>query len=85
MPSPYLPLADLARTYGVTPRTARRWARADNWRRKGTRPVRWSLADAQRSYEARRNRVQRHLTAKYAPREDDNHGQHADNVPDGRT
>lgn len=50
--SPYLPLADIAVIYGVSPRTARRWAAHDRWRRTGTRPVRYSLADAQGSYEA---------------------------------
>jgi len=62
---PYLSLSDLARIYAVHPRTARRWAAEDKWRRTGTRPVRYSLADAQRSYEARHNRTKRHLTRKY--------------------
>jgi len=71
-PPPYLSLADLAKLYRVHPRTARRWAAADRWRRTGTKPVRYHLGDAQRSYEQRHHgRVQRHLTAKYATREDD--------------
>lgn len=48
-------MADLAKIYRVHPRTARRWAAEDRWRRTGTVPVRYSLADAQRSYEARRS------------------------------
>jgi len=71
MPEPYLSLADLAKVYAVHPRTARRWAAADNWRRTGTRPVRYSLADAQRSFEARRTgRIKRHLVQRYSTRED---------------
>lgn len=66
MPAPYLTLADLARIYRVHPRTARRWAAEDRWRRTGKRPVRYSLADAQRSYEARHTgRIIRHLVARY--------------------
>jgi uncharacterized protein YjcR len=75
MPAPYLPLADLAAVYGVSPSTARKWARADQWRRKGTSPKRYSVADAQASYDRHHGgRVARHLTAKYATREDDDHG-----------
>lgn len=55
MRQPYLTMADIARVYGVSARTARRWAAHDRWRRTGTRPVRYSLADAQRSYEAHRH------------------------------
>lgn len=67
MRQPYLPLGDLAVIYRISPRTARRWASHDKWRRTGTRPVRYSLADAQRSYEAhkRSTRVTRHLARKY--------------------
>jgi uncharacterized protein YjcR len=66
VPVPYLPLADLAKLYRVHPRTARRWAAEDRWRRTGTRPVRYHLADAQQSYEARHTgRVQRHLVNSY--------------------
>jgi uncharacterized protein YjcR len=60
-------LADLAKIYAITPRTARKWAREDRWRTMG-KPVRYSLADAQRSYEARhhgRGRVVRHLVRRY--------------------
>jgi uncharacterized protein YjcR len=61
-------LADIAAVYAISTRTARRWAAHDRWRRTGTRPVRYSLADAQQSYEAhkRSTRVTRHLTKKYA-------------------
>jgi uncharacterized protein YjcR len=66
MPVPYLPLADLAKIYRVHPRTARRWAAEDRWRRTGTRPVRYSLADAQQSYEQRHTgRTAAHLAGKY--------------------
>lgn len=75
MAAPYLPMADIAAVYGVSPSTARKWAAADRWRRKGTRPVRYSAADAQASYDRHHGgRVQRHLAAKYATREDDGHG-----------
>ena len=75
MPAPYLTMADIAAVYRVSPSTARKWAAHDHWRRTGARPVRYSLADAQQSHEQRRHgRVQRHLTAKYATQEDDDHG-----------
>jgi hypothetical protein len=61
-------MADLAKLYRVHPRTARRWAAEDRWRRTGTRPVQYSLADAQRSYEARHTmRIERHLAQRHAP------------------
>ncbi|HEY2060050.1 MAG TPA: hypothetical protein VGH57_16900 [Amycolatopsis sp.] len=67
MPAPYLTMEDIARTYAISPRTGREWARADRWRTTGTRPVRYHLADAQDSYEHRRtNRIRRHLTTRYA-------------------
>ena len=68
MPAPYLTMADIARLYRVHLRTVRRWAAEDRWRRTGTRPVRYALADAQVSYEGRRNsanRVIRHLVKRY--------------------
>lgn len=66
MTAPYLTMADIARIYAVHLRTARRWAAEDRWRTTGTRPKRWSLADAQRSYEQRHHgRVVRHLVKKY--------------------
>jgi uncharacterized protein YjcR len=75
MPVVYLPMADLAKLYRVSPSTARKWAAADYWRRKGTRPERYHAGDAQRSFDQRHaGRTMRHLTAKYAKREDDNHG-----------
>ncbi len=46
--------ADLAAQYHVTIRTTRRWASEDNWRRTITRPVRYSLDDADASYRKRR-------------------------------
>ena len=59
-------MADLARVYQVHLRTARRWAAQDGWRRTTGRPVTYSLADAQRSYERRHHgRVERHLVSKY--------------------
>jgi len=74
--APYLAMADLAKIYNISPRTARDWARADRWRRKGTRPVQYSLADAQRSYEARRsaNRVIRHLVKRYGVESENKNG-----------
>lgn len=67
MPAPYLTMADLAKLYRVHPRTARRWAAQDRWRRTGTMPVRYHLGDAQASYEQRHHgRIERHLTRKYA-------------------
>ena len=63
MPAPYLTMADIARLYRVHLRTVRRWAAEDRWRRTGTRPVRYALADAQVSYEQRHTgRIERHLT-----------------------
>ena len=44
---------DIARIYRVHPRTARRWAAADQWRRTITRPVRYAVADAQASRDRR--------------------------------
>lgn len=68
MPAPYLAMADLARIYGVHPRTARRWAAQDRWRRTGTRPVRYHIGDAQASYEQRHTgRIERHLAQRHAP------------------
>jgi uncharacterized protein YjcR len=65
-PQPYLTMADLAKLYRVHPRTARRWAAEDRWRRTGTRPVRYHLADAQQSYEQRHHgRTMRHLVNSY--------------------
>lgn len=64
MPAPYLPMADLAKIYGVHPRTARRWAAADQWHRTTGKPVRYSLADAQQSYERRRNHGRQRRSAR---------------------
>lgn len=55
MSEPYATMADLARVYGVHLRTVRRWAAQDGWRRTRGRPVTYSLADAQASYERRRD------------------------------
>ena len=66
MTSPYLPMRDIAAVYGVSPSTARKWAAHDRWRRKGTRPKRYSLADADRSYSRHHaGSVTRHLARKY--------------------
>lgn len=66
MPVAYLPMADIAAVYGVSPSTARKWAAADRWRRKGTRPKRYSVTDAQRSFDRHHGgRVARHLVNKY--------------------
>ena len=66
MKSPYLTMGDLLRIYRISEATGRRWAREDAWRRTASRPVRYSLADAQRSYEERHvNRVARHLATRY--------------------
>jgi len=64
--SEYLAMTDIARAFRVSERTARRWASQDAWRRVTSRPARYSLADAQASYERRHaRRVERHLTVKY--------------------
>ena len=71
MPAPYLPMADIAALYGVSPRTARQWAAADRWRRKGTRPKRYSAADAQASYDRHHaGRTMRHLVKRYGNQEE---------------
>jgi uncharacterized protein YjcR len=70
MPSPYLTMRDLAAIYGVSPSTARKWAAHDHWRRKGTRPKRYSAIDAQRSYDKHHGgRVAAHLVSKYGTQE----------------
>ena len=56
MPAPYLTMADIAALYRISTRTARRWAAHDRWRRKGTRPVRYSVTDAQASYDRHHGR-----------------------------
>lgn len=65
MPVAYLTMADIAALYRVAPSTARKWAAADRWRRKGTRPMRYSAADAEASYSRHHGRVARHLVSKY--------------------
>lgn len=67
MTAPYLTMADIAALYNVSPSTARKWAAADHWRRKGTRPKRYAMADAQASYDKHHGgRVARHLVNLYA-------------------
>jgi uncharacterized protein YjcR len=71
MPVPYLTMADIAALYRVSQSTARKWAAADHWRRKGTPPKRYSVADAQRSYDRRRaGRTMRHLVKRYGTQEE---------------
>ena len=66
MAVPYLSLPDIAKLYNVSPRTARRWAAHDRWRRKGSRPVRYSVTDAQASYDRHKHgRVARHLVKRH--------------------
>lgn len=66
MAADYLQLSDIAAVYGIPLSTARKWACADHWRRKGTRPKRYSVADAAASYSRRHaGRVARHLVNKY--------------------
>lgn len=66
MPVPYLPMRDIAAVYGIAPSTARKWAAHDHWRRKGTRPKRYSMVDAQASYDRHHGgRVAGHLAGKY--------------------
>jgi hypothetical protein len=48
-------MADLAKLYRVHLRTAQRWAAEDKWRRTMGKPVKYSVADAQQSYEQRRD------------------------------
>jgi uncharacterized protein YjcR len=49
-PTPWLTGSDLAKVYGVTLRTIRRWAAEDHWR---TPSGRYSLYDADKSYRKR--------------------------------
>jgi uncharacterized protein YjcR len=59
-------MSDIAAVYRISPRTARRWASHDRWRRTSGKPRRYSMADAQRSYDRHHGgRVARHLTRKY--------------------
>jgi len=68
--APYLPMRDIAAVFGVSPSTARKWARADHWRRKGTRPKRYSATDAQRSFDKHHGgRVAAHLVKRYGTEE----------------
>lgn len=71
MPTPYLTMADITAIYRISPRTARRWAAHDRWRRTSGKPRRYHGGDVQASYErhkrgllirARRQREQRHGT-----------------------
>jgi uncharacterized protein YjcR len=72
MPVPYLTMADITDLYRISPRTARRWAAHDRWRRTSSKPRRYSLADAQRSYEAHHaGRIKRHLVKRYGGVADD--------------
>lgn len=57
-------MADIAKIYRVHLRTVRRWAAADNWRTMGARPKLYSLDDAQKSYERRRDHGRQKRTAK---------------------
>ena len=62
----YLTMAGIARLYHVHEATARRWAREDDWRRTTVRPVRYSTADAQASYDKRHGgRIARALAERY--------------------
>lgn len=59
-------MADIAALYGVSASAARKWAAADRWRRTGSRPKRYSVTDAQASYDRRRaGRTMRHLVKRY--------------------
>lgn len=71
MRSPYLTMGDIAKLYHVSPRTARRWAAHDHWRRRGTRPIRYSITDAQASYDQHKGRTARHLTRRYGRQHDE--------------
>lgn len=51
MPAPYLTMRDIMAVYRIPPRTARRWAAADHWRRTGGNPRRYHGGDVQASYE----------------------------------
>lgn len=64
MPVPYLTMADIAAIYHVSPRTARRWAQHDHWRRTSGKPRRYHAGDAQASYDRHhRGRTMRHAAA----------------------
>lgn len=67
--APYLTMADIASIYQVHHGTACRWAREDKWRRTMGRPARYSVADAQQSYEQRTRtaRIIRHLATRDTP------------------
>jgi uncharacterized protein YjcR len=72
MSVPYLTMADIAALYRVSPSTARKWAAADHWRRKGTRPKRYSATDVQASYDRHHaGRTMRHLVNRYGTDADD--------------
>lgn len=51
--SPPMTAADLARIYGVSIRTIRRWAARDKWRRQPGRPVIYYLADVEKTMRRR--------------------------------
>jgi hypothetical protein len=65
MPAPYLTMADVCSVYRISPRTARRWAAHDRWRRTSGRPRRYHALDVQASYDRHHGgRVARHLLGK---------------------
>jgi hypothetical protein len=70
MPVPYLTMADIVTLYGIPPRTAKRRAAQDKWRRTSSKPRRYSAADVEASLgrpRPRSPRVRRHLTKHYSP------------------
>jgi uncharacterized protein YjcR len=64
----YLPITDIAAIYRISPRTARRWAAADKWRRRATAPE-YSITDADRSAQARRTSDGRQKRGPYRKRQ----------------
>jgi uncharacterized protein YjcR len=64
---PYLTMADIAAVYRISPRTARRWASHDRWRRTSGKPRRYHGGDVQASYDRHHGgRVARHLVNRYS-------------------
>lgn len=56
--APMATARDLAALYRVPAGTIYAWASTDRWRRTVTRPRRYSIADAQASYDRRKGQRQ---------------------------
>jgi hypothetical protein len=60
----YATAADLAHIYQVARGTIWAWASQDKWRRTRTRPVRYSRADAEASWQRRHGQDWRQFAAR---------------------